>query len=233
MIDITRLISEAGSLGVSVSEQAANKLDSYCEKLVETNKSLNLTAITEPRDVEIKHLLDSLTLLSCDELSGEVADVGTGAGFPGVVIKTAKESLSLTLIDSTGKKLKFIEDAAREIGVDIKTVHGRAEELSRGEYREAYDTVVARAVAELSPLLEYCLPLVKAGGHFIAMKGPDADEEISRSKHALKELGGMVVAKRRFTLPNGSERVLVVVKKISQNAPKYPRSGKNILKSPL
>lgn len=233
MIDTTRLINESAALGFALSEEGAKKLDGYCERLVETNKTLNLTAITEPREVEIKHLLDSLTLLTAEELSGSVADVGTGAGFPGVVIKAAKEELDVTLIDATGKKLRFIENAAGETGIDVKTVHGRAEELARGEYREAFDTVTARAVASLPTLLEYCLPLVKPGGHLLAMKGPDAETEISLSKHALKELGGMVIAKRRFTLPDESERVVIIIKKISQTAPKYPRSGKNIAKSPL
>ncbi len=233
MIEINRLISEAAALGVEISEDAAKRLDGYCERLVETNKSFNLTAITEPREVEIKHLLDSAALISIEELAGRVADVGTGAGFPGVVLKALKPSLSVTLIDATGKKLKFIEAAAAEMGVEVTTLHGRAEELARGEYRESFDTVTARAVAQLPSLLEYCLPLVKPGGHLIAMKGPDAEEEIALSKHALRELSGMVIAKRRFTLPDESERVVVVVKKISQTAPKYPRSGKNISKSPL
>ncbi len=233
MIDKKRLISEAATLGADISEQAAKRLDDYCERLIETNKTLNLTAITDPREVEIKHLLDSSTLLTLEELRGKVADVGTGAGFPGVVLKAARPELSLTLIDATGKKLKFIENAAAETGIEVTTLHGRAEELARGEYRESFDTVTARAVASLPSLLEYCLPLVKAGGHLIAMKGPDAEEEIALSKHALKELSGMVIAKRRFTLPDESERVVVVIKKISQTAPKYPRSGKNISKSPL
>ncbi|MEA4911749.1 MAG: 16S rRNA (guanine(527)-N(7))-methyltransferase RsmG [Oscillospiraceae bacterium] len=233
MIDRQRLISEAAALGVPISEETARRLDVYCEELVETNRTLNLTAITEPRDVEIKHLLDSLLVLSCPQLSGRVADVGAGAGFPGFVLQAAKPALDVTLIDATGKKLAFCERAGARAGVPLRTLHGRAEELARGPLRESFDCVTARAVASLPALLEYCLPLVSVGGSFIALKGPEADGEIIAARQALRLLGGALTDSRRYTLPDGSRRALLVFEKISQTPTKYPRSGKNISKSPL
>ncbi len=233
MIDKERVIAEARALGVELTVKAAHTLDVYCAELIETNEHLNLTAITEPRAVEDKHLLDSLAVLTCPEVRGAVADVGAGAGFPGFVLQAADPSLDVTLIDATGKKLAFCERAGAHAGVSLRTLHGRAEELARGPLRESFDCVTARAVASLPSLLEYCLPLVKKGGHFIALKGPEADEEIAASKKALALLGGALEAVRRYALPDGSKRALVVVKKISQTPSKYPRSGKNISKIPL
>ncbi|MEA5050590.1 MAG: 16S rRNA (guanine(527)-N(7))-methyltransferase RsmG [Oscillospiraceae bacterium] len=233
MIDQQRLIREAADLGVTLGENAARQLDVYCAELAETNRTLNLTAIVEPRDVEIKHLLDSLAVLSCGRLSGRVADIGTGAGFPGVVLKAACPALDVTLIDATGKKLAFCERASALAGVRVEVVHGRAEELARGALRESFDGATARAVASLPALLEYCLPLVRRGGCFIALKGPEADEEVAASKKALALLGGRVADIRRFALPDGAKRALVIVEKISQTPTKYPRSGKNISKTPL
>lgn len=233
MINRSRLIREAKELGADITEQQAETLGRYIEHMVEINKSLNLTAITEPREIEIKHLLDCIAICGLAELRGAVADVGTGAGFPGVVIKSLRPELDVTLIDATAKKLAFIEKTCAEVQLNIKTVHGRAEELARGEYRELFDTVVARAVAPLCSLVEYCMPLVRIGGFFLAMKGPEADEELAESAYAVEQLGGGLTVVENFQLPGQNERCFVKIKKISQTPSKYPRNGKNIAKKPL
>jgi len=233
MINKQRLIEEARGLGVDITWDHVQKLDEYCEAVVGTNKHLNLTAITDPRDVEIKHLLDCVELCSLSELSGSVADVGTGAGFPGVVVKVVKPELKMTLIDATKKKLGFIEKTCLELDIDAAVLHGRAEELARGQYREIFDTVCARAVASLVCLAEYCLPLVKIGGHFIAMKGPEAESEIADALYAIEVLGGAKPQIKKVSLPGETERTLITIKKISQTPPYYPRNGKNITKIPL
>jgi 16S rRNA (guanine527-N7)-methyltransferase len=227
------LISEANGLGIALTARQAALLDGYVQKVAEANLRLNLTAITEPREVEVKHLLDCLVLCGLPELRGAVADVGTGAGFPGVVVKISRPELRLTLIDATAKKLRFVEAACAELDISVQTSHGRAEELARGRLREAFDTVVARAVAPLDRLAEYCLPLVKVGGFLLAMKGPDAVAELSGSAAAIAQLGGKAGEGARFVLPGGAERMVVKIKKISQTPPKYPRNGKNIAKCPL
>ncbi len=234
MIDRQRLIREAAALGVALGDDGAGRLDRYVERMVETNKHLNLTAITEPREVEIKHLLDSLCAGALDCVRGRVADVGTGCGFPGVALAALGRGLELTLIDATGKKLRFVEDACRETGIEVRTVHGRAEELARGQYRERFDTVVARAVAALPALCELCLPLVRVGGCMVALKGPDGENELEQAKGAIGLLGGGNVRVEKRLLPeNGGERTLVVIEKISQTPTAYPRNGKNIAKNPL
>jgi len=233
MIDTQRLIEQARGLNVDVTGDQAQKLGDYCTAVLEMNRHLNLTAITDPRDVEVKHVLDCITLCALPELRGRVADVGTGAGFPGVVIKIAKPDLDVTVIDATRKKLGFIETACRRLGIEVTAVHGRAEELARGQHREQFDTVCARAVAPLGSLVEYCLPLVKVGGHFIAMKGPEAASEISDSLYAIETLGGQKPQLVKATLPGDIERTLITIKKISQTPSHYPRNGKNITKSPI
>lgn len=235
MIDKARVRNEAAALEAEIGDDALEKLDRYFELLIKTNETLNLTRVTEPREVETKHILDSLSLLSLPELAGSVADVGTGAGIPGAVLAAARADLALTLIDSTEKKLRFVDKALEECGIkNAVTLHARAEELGRdAKYRQRFDTVVARAVANLASLCEYCLPLVKVGGAFIAMKTERADEELAEAKSAVEELGGELEYIRELTLPDGARRALIVIKKISQTPPKYPRSQKNIAKSPI
>lgn len=233
MIENTRLIREAAGLGVTVSPQQAELLDRYCTRVAETNRQLNLTAITDPREMEIKHLLDCLTVCAIQELQGKVADVGTGAGFPGVVLKIMRPDLDVTLIDATRKKLDFVQRACDDLGVAVTTVHGRAEELARGVYRESFDTVTARAVAPMASLLEYTLPLVLPGGFLVAMKGPEAKAELADSAFALKELGGKVTRTVDVELPDNSGRRIVLVEKSGATPGQYPRGGKNISKKPL
>ena len=234
MIDQQRLSAEAAALGAPLTPAQLSLLDRYAEAVVCKNEVMNLTAITEPREVEIKHLLDSLACSACPEVRGRIVDIGTGAGFPGAVLKIADPARELTLVDATGKKLTFIDETCAALGLHLTTVHGRAEELTRGaQFREAFDCAVARAVANLAALAEYCLPFVRVGGFFVAMKGPEAEAELAAAQRAVRELGGRPERIDCVTLPDGSERVLVVCKKISQTPAKYPRSGKNITKKPL
>ncbi|MEG0833191.1 MAG: 16S rRNA (guanine(527)-N(7))-methyltransferase RsmG [Oscillospiraceae bacterium] len=234
MIDKHRLITEARALGIDAEQACADKLDAFCELLVEANKCVNLTAITQPRQIEVKHLLDSLFAAAQPEVRGEVADIGCGAGFPGVVIAALKAECRVTLVDATNKKLVFARSACDSANIRADTVHGRAEELAHlGQYRESFDCVTARAVANLTVLSEYCLPFLKIGGAFIAMKGPEADNEIDGARATIKALGGELDSVRRCTLPDSSERSLIIIKKISQSPPKYPRPSKDIAKGAI
>lgn len=233
MIDQQRLIQEAAALGITVTPQQSDLLDRYCAGVIDTNRHLNLTAITDPREVEIKHLLDCLAVCTLPQLRGAVADIGTGAGFPGVVLAVMRPDLRLTLIDATAKKLRFVLQACDALGIAVQTVHGRAEELARDTLRETFDTVTARAVAPLPTLLEYGLPLVNVGGHLLAMKGPEADVELADSAYALKELGGHTVEVKHITLPGGLRRAVVIIQKTAPTPGRYPRGGKNITKNPL
>ena len=164
----------------------------------------------------------------------KVLDVGTGAGFPGIPLLIMRPDLDLTMIDSTAKKLKYVENTVNELGLIATTLHTRAEEAGQSkEYREKFDFVCSRAVAALNVLCEYCLPFVRQNGLFIAMKGAKAQEEIDGAKAAIKLLGGKIIAEKSFSLSDGGERTLVVIKKISQIPPKYPRPSAQIAKKPL
>ncbi len=234
MIDAARLAANAAKLGLALTEEQLRALDAYAGAVVEQNRVMNLTAITDPEGVEHKHLLDSLVCAACPEVTGNVVDVGTGAGFPGVVLRVARPDCALTLVDATAKKLAFIERACAALGIELRTVHGRAEELTHREaFRERFDCATARAVANLASLCEYCLPFVRVGGHLVAMKGPEALAELEAARASLALLGGQLVRVDRRALPDGSVRTLVIVKKISQTPSKYPRSGKNITKNPI
>ena len=230
---INSFIKKAEAYGGSISPDTAEKLLRYQDKVAEVNNSFNLTAITDPEEMEIKHLLDSLTCAILPEIKGEVADVGSGPGFPGAVIAAVRPECSVTLIEATDKKLQFSLNTCRELGIKAKGVHGRSEELGRKELRERFDTVTARAVAAMASLCEYCLPLLKVGGYMVAMKGAGAAEELQEAENAIKLLGGGEAELRSLTLPDGSERALVLVKKVAPTPEMYPRSGKNIRKSPL
>ena len=206
------------------------------ELLLEWNEKLNLTAITEPEEILEKHFLDSLTtLLACKfKDGGKVLDVGTGAGFPGVPIKIMRPDLQVTLLDGSNKRLNFLGELCSELGVECRRVHKRAEEAGLDKaMRENFDIVTARAVAQLRILCEYCLPLVKMKGYFIAMKGPGANEELFEARNALDILGGDKVDIKQVQLPNAGERNLIVVRKLSFTPKGYPRHGGTITKHPL
>ncbi len=231
-----KLILESKNLGIKISAEQAVKFQKYMELLVEWNEKLNLTAITEPEEILEKHFLDSLTtLLACKfKDGGKVLDVGTGAGFPGVPIKIMRPDLQVTLLDGSNKRLNFLGELCSELGVECRRVHKRAEEAGLDKaMRENFDIVTARAVAQLRILCEYCLPLVKMKGYFIAMKGPGANEELFEARNALDILGGDKVDIKQVQLPNAGERNLIVVRKLSFTPKGYPRHGGTITKHPL
>lgn len=203
----------------------------YMDYLLEVNSHTNLTAITDPREIEIKHFKDSLTVLDYIKEGYKVLDIGAGAGFPGIPLRIEKE-IDLTLIDSVNKKVKFMNEVIEKLELEnARAIHVRAEDFAK-EQREKYDVVVSRAVANMRTLSEYCLPFLKVGGLFIALKGPKAMEELADAKNAIEILGGKVIKTESIDL-SGNDRVNIVVQKIKKTKNKYPR-GKNLpKKSPL
>ena len=222
--------------GVEIDDGAFHRLDTYAELLVETNKQFNLTAITEPDEVTVKHFADCLALFGVVQFpeNASVIDVGTGAGFPGLVLKLYRPDLQVTFLDSTKKKLGFIEAVLSAVSLSGETVHLRAEEADRApKFRQKFDFATARAVSDLRNLAEYCLPLVRVNGLFLAMKSAAADEEITAAKSALALMGGKIEKNRVFKLVENTDRRVVLVRKISQTPPKYPRPSAKIAKNPL
>ena len=230
------LLSDAEKLGLSVSSQQLDRFEKLAELLVEQNKTMNLTAITDPDGIAVKHFTDSISVLSAVEFKSgaKVLDVGTGAGFPGIPLLIMKPEIDLTMLDSTAKKLKYVANTVDCLGLSANVLHSRAEEAAqKPEYRESFDIVCSRAVAALNILCEYCLPFVKKDGIFAAMKGAKAQEEIEVANNAIKTLGGEIIDKKSFTLSDGAERTIIIIKKISHNLPKYPRPSAQIAKKPL
>lgn len=226
----------AESYGVFLNEEMCKKFEVYLKLLIEWNEKVNLTAITDPNEIKIKHFVDSLLLLSSIDIKkGQtLIDIGTGAGFPGVPIKIARPDINLTLLDSLNKRLLFLNELTIQIGLKTKIIHARAEEGAGDEkLRESFSIATSRAVAPLPILLEYCLPYVKVNGFFVAMKGPGVYDEIKLSKNALNVLGGEIKEIKEVTLPDKSERSIVIIKKIKNIPSKYPRRGVKISKNPL
>ena len=197
----------------------------YGELLLETNKVMNLTAITEPKDVATLHFLDSAALLTLADLKGKtVVDVGTGAGFPGMPMKILEPSIQLTLLDSLGKRITFLQEVCDNLGLtDVQCVHARAEEFA-AEHRQSFDFAVSRAVANLSVLGELCLPLVKPGGYFLSMKSVESGQELEAAKKAIQILGGRVERTADYQIPGTDVTHRVIfIKKIAETPKKYPR----------
>ena len=216
---------------ITLTENQYEQFQKYFELLAEWNKKMNLTAITDESGVALKHFADSLSLLNFVDIpqNSSLADVGTGAGFPGVVLKIASPDIKLTLIDSLNKRLVFLGEVCAQLGIEAELIHSRAEDGARDEkLRESFDFAVSRAVARMNVLSEYCLPYVKVGGAFCAMKGAQANEEFKESLNAINTLGGKLENKYFFELPeNGGERAIAVVRKVKNTPQKYPRqSGK-------
>ena len=234
MIDKQRLEQKCSMWNISLSGEQLDQLDSFAQLLVDYNQKVNLTAITDPEGIEDKHFLDSLLFASQPEISGRMVDVGAGAGFPGIVTKIYRPDLALTLMDPTGKRVEFLKYACAQLGLSgVEFAKERAEEAARKVWREQFDLASARAVAALPMLAEYCLPLVKVGGCFLAMKGASGEEERAAAAGAIQKLGGKYQETRSFRLPGGDTRTLIVCKKISQTPTAYPRNGGKIAKSPL
>ena len=207
----------------------------YGELLLEKNKVMNLTAITEPADVASLHFLDSAALLALADLKGKtVVDVGTGAGFPGMPLKILEPSIHMTLLDSLGKRITFLQEVCDDLGLtDVQCVHARAEEFA-AEHRQSFDFAVSRAVANLSVLCELCLPLVKPGGYFLSMKSVESGQELEAAKKAIQILGGQVERTADYQIPGTDVTHRVIfIKKIAETPKKYPRPFAKIKKNPL
>ncbi len=221
---------------VELTDAQIDKFDAYAKMLIEYNEKVNLTAITEPDDIVIKHFADSLAVkkYSPCELKGSLADVGTGAGFPGMPLLITSPELNVTFFDAVNKKLDFIRYVISELGLNASVIHSRAEDAGKmPEYREKFDFATARAVAQLRILSEFCLPLVKVGGYFISMKGSISEEEKTFGISAFGKVGAELYDDIFYSIQNGDERNIIIAKKISHISPKYPRNMGQISKKPL
>ena len=225
--------TEFSRYGLALDETKYEKLDKYAEFLVNYNEKVNLTALTEPRDILVKHFIDSAAVLNYLEfpVNSSIIDVGTGAGFPSVPLRIFRPDLKITLLDSLDKRITFLRQLCEILEIEADFIHGRAEDISKkAEYREKFDFSCARAVANLSVLSEYCLPFVRVGGCFFSLKGPN--EDVEPAKNAISLLGGDIQRVTDYDI-DGNGRRLVEVGKISQTPPNYPRNSAQIKKKPL
>lgn len=231
------LKEQAALSGIELSENQIDSLEKYYKLLIEWNEKMNLTALTEPHDVALKHFCDSILLLKYADIpqNSRLIDVGTGAGFPSVPIKIVRPDIRLCLLDSLNKRLVFLQEVVDKLGLqDVTIVHSRAEDGARkADLREKFDFATSRAVAQLNVLSEYCLPYVKVGGAFLSMKGKYSEEEIANAKSAIKLLGGKTEKVDTYNLADGSERTIINVKKVSTTDKRYPRTSAKIKSKPL
>ena len=221
---------------IKLREEQIKKFYTYMNLLLEWNEKMNLTAITEPNEVILKHFIDSLTISKYIEDDSTVIDMGTGAGFPGIPLKIVREDINITLVDSLNKRIKFLDEVIDKLDLqNIETVHARAEEFGRGvKYREKFDYATSRAVANLSILAEYLIPLVKIKGKVISMKGSTVDEEIENSRKAINVLGGKISGIDEFDLPDSDiKRNIIIIEKIRNTSNKYPRKAGTPAKDPI
>ena len=229
-------IGKLKEFNIEINEEQIKSFEKYMNLLLEWNEKINLTAITQPEEVKLKHFVDSLTVLKYINDDDKVIDIGTGAGFPGIPLKIMKENTKITLLDSLNKRINFLNIVIETLNLrNIQAIHGRAEEIARNKlYREKYDVAVSRAVANLSTLTEYMLPFVKVGGKCICMKGANVNEELERAQNAIKELGGEIERVDNFYLSdNDNERNIIVIKKVKETNLKYPRKAGTPSKEPL
>ena len=232
------LAKAAAEYGISLSDTQMEQYNRYFELLVEWNEKINLTAITEPKEVAIKHMIDSITAYDKKifQKGTTVIDVGTGAGFPGLPLKIFCPEIKLTLMDSLNKRIKFLQTVVEELGLkDVECVHARAEEGARNKkYRESFDIAVSRAVARLPILCEYCLPFVKKGGHFIALKGMQYHDEAEEAAKAIKVMGGSKTEIRPVKLPElDDKRAVITITKTMPTPKAYPRKAGTPTKNPI
>ena len=231
-----KMIINVDKLGINLSEIQLKQFYNYMNLLIEWNKKINLTAITEPDEIILKHFVDSLTISRYISDGTKVVDVGTGAGFPGIPLKIVRQDVDITLLDSLQKRINFLDEVINELNLEkITTVHSRVEDFGKDKkYREKFDIATSRAVANLSTLSEYLLPLVKVGGKVISMKGSLIQEELENSKNAIKILGGQIEKVDEFDLPNSDiSRNIVLIDKIKNTPNKYPRKAGEPSKKPL
>lgn len=236
--DTSKFEKALQELNIELTEKQIDQFMKYYEMLVETNKVMNLTAITEFDEVIDKHFVDSLALIQAVDLHQplKLIDVGTGAGFPGIPLKIAFPKLEIVLLDSLNKRINFLNQVIDALGLEnISTIHGRAEDFGRNpEYREQFDLCVSRAVANLSTLSEYCIPFIKIGGKFIPYKSGKVHEEMEQAKRAIPLLGGNLASCMTYGLADTDmERALVIIEKIKQTKKAYPRKAGKPSKEPL
>lgn len=226
----------AEKIGIQLKSKEIELFCSYMKNLLEWNTKINLTAITEQKEIILKHFIDSLTIHSYIEEKNTIMDVGTGAGFPGIPIKIIKKDCNITLLDSLNKRIMFLRDSIDKLGLKhIEAVHARAEEVGREvKYREKYDIVVSRAVAPLNILVEYLIPFVKVGGKVICMKGPKIEEELKQAQKAINQLGGTIDKIDNLKLPDTEiERNIILIKKWKNTPKEYPRKAGIPSKNPI
>ena len=234
MIDKNRFTALCEKNEIMLDEAAIERFDVFASLLVEWNEKMNLTAITEPQEIEIKHFLDCLLVQKYFDFSTvkTAVDIGAGAGFPSIPLLICNENVEFTLVDSLNKRLDFLSVVCKELGINANLVHARAEELGQNkDYRESFDLALARAVAPMNVLSEYCLPFVKPGGSFVALKG--SNDDVSPAQSSIKTLGGELIDTVSYKLNNEDIRTLAIVKKISQTPTQYPRKPKKISTKPL
>ncbi len=230
------LEQKAKKMQINLSENQVNQFYKYMELLLEWNEKINLTAIIEPKEIILKHFIDSVTILPYINTQNKVLDIGTGAGFPGIPLKILNKENEFTLLDSLNKRINFLNDVIQNLKLEkIRAIHGRAEEfIKQNGERESYDIVTSRAVARLNILLEYMLPFTKIGGKCICMKSFEIDEELEEAKKAIEILGGELEKVDVITLPESDiKRKIVVIKKVKNTLPKYPRKAGTPEKEPI
>ena len=223
-------------IDIKFTEEQLNQFYKYMNLLLEWNEKINLTAITDPNEVILKHFIDSLTINKYIKENSTLADVGTGAGFPGIPLKILRPDLKITLVDSLNKRINFLNEVINKLNlVNIETVHSRIEDFGKDKkYRESFDFVTARAVANLAVLSEYLLPIAQVGGQCVCMKGSSVEEELSNGKNAIKVLGGKIKNIDEFVLPDSDmSRNVIIIDKIKNTPNKYPRKAGIPVKEPL
>ena len=229
-----RIKEYALEMNINISNEQIEKFYNYMQLLLDWNKKINLTAIIEPKEIILKHFIDSLTILKYIEKGSKVIDVGTGAGFPGIPLKIMRDDIEITLLDSLNKRINFLKEVIKQLELTkIQAIHGRAEEFGKKK-RESFDIVTSRAVANLSTLSEYLVPLAKIGGKCICMKSMNIEEELNQAQKAISLLGGNVENIEKFLLPKSEiERSLIIIKKVKNTPSKYPRKPGIPAKQPL